>query len=431
MTRLLGYELKKIVKRPFTLVVSLGCLAIIAVVCIYGGTQGRAFAWGPERYGSYEATPGEYLEEARKWGLEEGAAVYGGRAARELDRERTKPFEGMWDDARLQQMVRDYHAFLADPDIYLPEMDTFSMEMRRWSFLDQGMSETEVDAYDAAHPIYIMKPEVHYGEERQQWYMVSDLLETFVIKPDGTAKSFAEAFPLVEQPARFSYSAGPASTVEFQSSFVGLLIALVVLAGVSPIFCDEVTQNTEPMLLAAKYGRDRLVWAKLLAGVLFSLGAVLALSLFNALLVGAIWGFDGYGVPVQLVYQLAGMPFAMTIAQYLFMIIGFQAVGAVATACLLMLLSAFMRSAFPVLFAGGLFVLVDVFCALQLSPPWRYYAQALPPALFMPTSLIYDGTKNGLGVLPVAQWCMPLIGCAVSIFLSMVLITRRYQTKRD
>jgi hypothetical protein len=129
MRGLLGYELKKIMRKPFALVVLLGCIAFMALIPIMNEAQWTSFAWGPERYGSYEAIPPNELKRSQEdfgmTGTYDGVLVFTGNEAAKMDQELEKYFEGTWDDARIAQVVADYKAYKEDPSIYTDVIDEY------------------------------------------------------------------------------------------------------------------------------------------------------------------------------------------------------------------------------------------------------------------------------------------------------------------
>lgn len=334
--------------------------------------------------------------------------------------------EGEWDNARLQKLAADYQAFINNPEIYTDELDSMSMQIRSWDLTNGGMSQAEVDAYDAANPIYTKKPEVEFGEW-QKWQGLSYFIEKELIAPDGRVRSFEEVYPQVQAPAHYEYNRGPRLAAEIQSSLVGMLVLALILAGVSSVFSEEVSCHTEPMLLAAKYGRTKLVYAKLGAGLLFTLGSLAVFSLLNVLLCGILFGFSGWGVPIQLVDGLTYMPYALNGWQFLLLKIGVEALGLCAITGILMLLSAVLRSALPGLFAMGLFSVLSIIIANSGSDGLRQIAQALPPGSVVPEALLIEGATPGLTFLPIPQLPTAVLISAVLLVAMVTAILLKYR----
>lgn len=415
MIRLLRFELLKILKRPFTLVVLLGCLALVLFTVPMSASSMRSYSWTTQN------SAGAYNRQ--------DVIEHSGRAAMQLDKQRTARFEGVWNDARIAEMVQGYTAFIENPAHYSDELDHNSMLYRGWTLMDNGMSEADVAAYDAANPIYILKPEIQWGEY-QEWASVAMLIEDVLMDEEGNPRPFAEAFPDVKQPATYSYHEGPYALLNLQTGLVGILGLLIALAGMAPLFCEESSRGTEPMLLAAKYGRSKLVYAKLLAGFLFSAACFLLLSLATACLTGLLYGFDGLTMPVQLSYYFTDYPHSHTFLQYIFLSVGLQLLGVLVISAFVMLLSAALRSVLPVVFFGGLFVFLDSILASYARAPYRLIAQALGAGLWSPSALMgRRGTEAALGFLPLPQYAfVPILG-AMLVVLGCLFIVHRYRKK--
>ncbi len=235
----------------------------------------------------------------------------------------------------------------------------------------------------------------------------------------------------MQAPAHYQYDKGPRSTAEYQGSLVGILALAILLAAAAPLFSEEVTSRTEPMLLAAKYGRSKLTYAKILAGLLLAGGVLLALSLLNFLLGGLLFGFTGWGNPIQLVDGLTYMPYTLNHGQFLLVLLGYQLLGLFALTGLLMLLSALLRSSLPVLFAGGLFSMLAILVASQGSDGLRQIAQSLPPANAVPMLMLSEGRGAGLGFLPLPQWVAVLVVGGVILVGSLVALVLKQRRLRN
>lgn len=436
MARLLKYELKKMLKRPFSLVVLLGSVLVLAFASLYVPLMdARSFAWGPDVYGSTEAIPQWEKERAAGyWGAGmEGVLVRKGLEAIALDKENSAPLAGQWNEAKLAELREGYFAFRNNPDIYTDELDEFAMMQRGWNLEEAGMSQAELEAYNEANPIYTMKPEYQFGEWNV-WGQLSELFESGGrgLRPDGSPASFAEVFPQVQAPAQYEYIGGVEQAAGMQNSLVGLLALALLLAAVAPLFSEEVACHTEAMLLAARHGRGKLVYAKLLAGLLLTVGGLVLFTLLNLLMYGCAYGFGGYSVPVQFSVMQSTFPYTASFGQYMLLQFGVQLLSLCALAAVLMLLSALLRSSLPVLFLGGVFSIVMLFTASLAEPPYNYIAQLLPGANAIPTGVLQNGTVPGLGHLPLPQLPLALLAAGLILLVAataVVLHYRRLQKK--
>lgn len=147
------------------------------------------------------------------------------------------------------------------------------------------------------------------------------------------------------------------------SSFELLLFALLsVCIAVAPVFSGEYQWGTDAVILSGKYGRTKLVTAKLLAALLFG---TLAFTLHVLIACGlplAAFGTEGANLPVQ----IAGttIPYPFTFLEVTLINLGILYLILFAMTGLTLALSAYMKSPF-----GVLTVIVPVlFIPMFLTP---------------------------------------------------------------
>lgn len=75
---------------------------------------------------------------------------------------------------------------------------------------------------------------------------------------------------------------------------------LVVSICLMPVFAGEYQNRTDALLLSSKYGHGKLIGAKILAALLFTVGYVGGCSLLSVGTNLAILGVDGWNLPIQL-----------------------------------------------------------------------------------------------------------------------------------
>lgn len=164
----------------------------------------------------------------------------------------------------------------------------------------------------------------------------------------------------VESPLQYGYYEG---WEIIMSSFELLMFALLaVCIVIAPVFSGEYQAGTDAVILSGKYGKTKLVTAKIIASMLFG---VLAFTLhviasFGLLL--AAFGADGWNLPLQ----VAGItiPYPFTFLQATLINLGVIYLVLLAMISLTLLLSAKMKSPYLVLV-----ILVPVlFIPLFLSP---------------------------------------------------------------
>lgn len=158
----------------------------------------------------------------------------------------------------------------------------------------------------------------------------------------------------------------------------------------APVFSGEYQSGTDAVILSGRYGKTKLIKAKILASYLFGF---LAFTLHIAVAFGlplAAFGTDGWELPVQIANTV--IPYPFTFLQTVLVNTGVIYLILFAMISLTLLLSSVMKTPYPVLIV-------------------------LVPVLFIPVFLTPDGTAGvynlTLFLLPYRA-AMPEIGKYIS-----------------
>lgn len=122
---------------------------------------------------------------------------------------------------------------------------------------------------------------------------------------------------------------------------------LAVCITIAPVFCGEYQSGTDAVILSGKYGKTKLITAKIVASFLFGLIAfTLHVVLAWGLLLAA-FGTDGWNLPLQIAGTIVPYPF--TFMQAAFINLGVIYLVLLAMMGLTLLLSAKMKNSYLVL----------------------------------------------------------------------------------
>jgi len=180
----------------------------------------------------------------------------------------------------------------------------------------------------------------------------------------------------IPTPFKLDYSKGW-EILFWNSGGIMLAIVFIMCVCVSPLFAGEYQSGADSIILSSRYGRSKVIVAKLKASFLFTTGLFLFGILFYTLLTLGIYGFSGWDASLQTVHLTA--PFPLTIFQtYLWtLLIGYLA-------CLMMmsvtlLLSARMKSPFSVIIWSTVLLFVPMFIPYSKSSRlFNHLIQLLP-----------------------------------------------------
>lgn len=209
------------------------------------------------------------------------------------------------------------------------------------------------------------------------------------------------------------------------TALMGMLLVAVSLAGVFP---EEHTRRMDQLTLSSRHGKERLYWAKILAGVLFALTTTLVLFGTNVLLTFALYGSQGFSAPFQLLYRFCSAP--ISAGQAMGIAYGCTLVTAVFLGILVMVLSELLRSGIATL---GIFAaLLMAGMVVQMPPALRTACQLWD---WLPTNFISIWNIFGTYTLPFFRTHLTSWQAVPVLFLLLAIPTtlagwiryRRYQ----
>lgn len=198
---------------------------------------------------------------------------------------------------------------------------------------------------------------------------------------------------------------------------------VICLAG---MFAGEVSSRMEAVLLSTRYGKNKVLAAKLLVGMSFALLISILENVISYVLNGVVYGFGGTKLAAQMLYPF--IAWNITIGQLCLIMAGCSMLAVLLTAAVTMALSAGAKSSSSVLIIGFLFL----FGPLFLNVPEQYRIPAilyrLLPSLLADMSCAF----NSLLVLKAGNSFVTEWQIAYPVYLAVggILITLTYRTFR-
>ncbi|WP_339247017.1 ABC transporter permease subunit [Paenibacillus sp. FSL F4-0243] len=160
-----------------------------------------------------------------------------------------------------------------------------------------------------------------------------------------------------------------------------LIISLAIGICLAPMFADEYQRGTDAIILSSRYGRNKVITAKLKAGFILSIALLLlALVAYTLLLLG-IFGFEGAKANVQMIDLLAPVSFTVFQAYLWAILIG--SLACLMVGALTLWLSSLMSSPFSVIIVIGILVIGPLFIpASKSSRLFNHLIDLLPGNMF-------------------------------------------------
>ncbi len=274
--KITAYELKKIFTRPIVLIVIAGAVLLDIYILLIGGEQ--------DEYSANQPALAEKIAERYEWQIQYAGAI---------------------NDEWTNRVESDKAAFLSDPANLV---DAEQEEQKICDYMKYGYTEDEVREFKA---LFLTEEAFHrfnkfedlefsakfYDHARETKDMLAEYyLQTFPNEKGQTLAKATQQYyaPLInDYTAYYNYDFGYQKFRNILTVYP-ITVGIIILVGVSGIFCSEYSQKTDSLLLVCMHGKRRLALAKLSAGLIFSLGVWLLVTAVNFLLILSIYGFVGF-----------------------------------------------------------------------------------------------------------------------------------------
>ncbi|ROT88351.1 ABC transporter permease subunit [Gordonibacter urolithinfaciens] len=333
MLDLVKFEFKKLLARRTSQMVSAGIMALLCVIMALNVVQTKT-----------SSSTGEIL---------------GGTAAIAQQKARAEAHEGVLTVERVQEEVAAYRA-LAFSKVDPAQVEGLSAEAA-YAVMKEAYDEDEFRAIYDTYYSYLLSPWIAGSMEQYQvaaqlgdedvagfYGAVADSLQRALDDGMGGTWAYSDAEraywtekqAAVGEPLSYGYAGGWGDVLACLGFLSFAMVAVCVV--LTPVFAGEYQDRTDAVLLAARYGRSKLVAAKIVASLLF---ATAYYALATAVIVGvalAFFGAEGGDLPVQVL--ALGIPYDLTTAEAAWTAIGLGYLMTLGLAALTLLLSSKLRS---------------------------------------------------------------------------------------
>ncbi len=114
----------------------------------------------------------------------------------------------------------------------------------------------------------------------------------------------------------YYYTGGWNYSIGYVYSLGAAMMAVLILLGLSSMFSGEYSSRMDSIILSSKYGKTKLIRAKIAAAVLFIAVLDLIFNLLNLLGNLIIFGTHGWNAPMQCLTSYMYSPYNFTVFQY-------------------------------------------------------------------------------------------------------------------
>lgn len=408
MSTLIKFELKKIIKRKSTIAVTLGSLALSIILFSLMPLQERA--------------------------NDENGKEYRGLQAIELKKQQSKLNDGYITDKKVENSVKEYQKMFNNPDNIIKDENGFSdfkpdiywkffyPNKSFYSFIIESYSKPN-DFDSSIIKTMSLKNGVDFYKSRNE--KINTILN--MEYADGNYTQKEKDFWLsknkeISEPYLNGYYQGWDYFILSRDLLIFTILAICI--SIASVFSGEYQSGTDSVILSSKYGKSKVITAKIISSFLF--GTIIFI-INTTVCVGILtlsFGTDGWNLPLQL--TASSVPYPYTLLQATLLSILVIYIILIALISFTLLLSSCMKSPFPVLITNIIILFVPIF--LQYSETNKLYNLILR---ILPSNAISFSFANyidyKIGNLIIDLPTMIIFTCLVFAILFLPFIKNNFK----
>jgi len=256
-------------------------------------------------------------------------------------------------------------------------------------------------------------------EKINDFYTVrQDLIESKIENTSMSSKEKANSINIsknVKTPFVFSYTGGYTRFYSLMQT-TALIICMICFICISPIFAGEYTDRTDSLIFSSKYGRNKVICAKLFTGITFTIVLSIVLIITSYIASMVLFGWDGGKAPIQLYWPLSIVPFTIGKVAFLYSIL--ILVANIFSSTLTIVLSSKLKSPFIVFAVMTVFTIIPMFLSVSPDVLWIYHLINLIPVKMLNISNIINNLSiNLFGIMVQPYEFIIVFALAASIIL--------------
>lgn len=219
----------------------------------------------------------------------------------------------------------------------------------------------------------------------------------YLTNMDGSQKSLEEAYKN-EQPIVLGYCDGWDKIISGMGSILAVFMCLFIVISLSPVFAEEYAYHTDSVIYAARYGKTKLVKAKIIASLEIMICIYAIFLLFTVVLYGAVYGLQGGTVSIQSSLHFASSAYHLTFLQLFGISVVLNIIGMIALATITLFLSAQMSSPVTALILSCFVCFMPVLFDFNDTAPMLQKVQEICPIFMLHVNGIFTMTKTYMGI---------------------------------
>lgn len=358
MGGMIKYEWKKIWKNRLTQISMIGC-SLFLLFCVYMSI--------------IEITTTD----------ENGQAISGMSAV-----ERLKDIQQRQEltQDRVDEIVNQYLTYIHDPNtssnneayyylseeqykkFFLPNRDLLMMIGN--IYRDSGSEESVIDALER-----------NVGKDFRQARLERDLKIIHLREELGKLTSIEADYweKEAEKIPEYQYGYQKGWEMILNTLSWSVMIMMIICIGIAPIFSGEYQSKCDSLFLCMKYGKSKLITAKIITVWLFTTCVSLGITLsYSAVYLGLL-GRAGADLPIQLVYPTRAVGYHLTIGEAVIYALILSYILTLGISGITILISALLNNTYGVIIIMFLFIILPTFLSVNTGwYTWNHIVSLLP-----------------------------------------------------
>ena len=158
-----------------------------------------------------------------------------------------------------------------------------------------------------------------------------------------------------------------------------VMIMIIICIGIAPIFSGEYQSKCDSLFLCMKYGKSKLITAKIITVWLFTTCVSLGITLIYSAVYLGLLGMDGADLPIQLVYPTRAVGYHLTMGEAVIYALILSYILTLGISGITILISALLNNTYGVIIIMFLFIILPTFLSADTGwYIWNHIVSLLP-----------------------------------------------------
>jgi ABC-type transport system involved in multi-copper enzyme maturation permease subunit len=232
----------------------------------------------------------------------------------------------------------------------------------------------------------------------------------------------------VQLPFYYDYYDGWEKMSSSFSVLVALIVSAIIVICLSPVFSEEYSQKTDAIILTTKHGKNKVIIAKLISSLLFTISVFLLFASLNFTLYATIYGLGGFNANIQKHGWYYQSPYNMTFLDLNLFSMGLSLIGLLFIAVITLFISSKVKSPYITVILSASLLYIPKIDLSEIS-----YTANIVLELF-PINMMNSAEHFELGVfynLFGTPFLQPIMMIFTATVISVLLLTFAYNTFKN